>query len=158
MDQDCQFIANSLIDIVENSLPDSRKKMVVAHLAACPRCNRLVQSLSHVWEEHPSAGKQSPSESFWSDLLARIQAYEKPLPLREKIISGLKNSLRPVAVSVILLLGVLIGYQLGNRPGMDTILSEPYIEHYVQDFQDFPEGSVSDFFMTYEFSLEDEKP
>jgi hypothetical protein len=145
-----------LIDIVENNLHESYEKAILDHLALCPKCNRLVRSFTHAWEELSSAEKQIPSESFWPDLLEKVQASEKQVPIREKIIRGFRNSLRPVTVSLILLISVLIGYQLGNRPGMDTTLPEPYIEQYVQDFQDFPEGSVSDFFMKYEFSLEEE--
>lgn len=159
MNQDCQNIVNNLIDIVGNCHPESQKKVILDHLALCPRCQRLVKYFSLGWEELSTAEKLSPSERFWPDLLAKIQASERPKPFREKIILGLRTSLRPAVVSLILLLGIFFGYQLGNRPRVETIQSEmSYIEHYVQDFQDFPEGSVSDFLMRYEIPIQEEKP
>ena len=159
MNQDCQNIVNNLIDIVGNCHPESQKKVILDHLALCPRCQRLVKYFSLGWEELSTAEKLSPPERFWPELLAKIQDSEKPQLLREKIILGLRNSLRPAAVSLTLLLGVFFGYQLGNRQHMDTIHTEMvYVEPYFQDFQDFPEGSVSDFLMKYEIPIQEEKP
>jgi hypothetical protein len=148
-----------LIDIVENNLHESYEKAILDHLAQCPQCNRLVRSFAHAWKELSSREKYKPSERFWPELLTKVEDSEKPRPLREKIITGLRNSLRPATVSLILFVGVFVGYQLGNRPSMDaTLLELSHIELFVQDFQDFPEGSVGDFMMTYEIPLEEEKP
>ena len=67
MDQDCQFIAKNLIDIVENNLPESQKKMIQDHLTVCRRCNRLVKSLSDVWEELSTAEKHTLGFEVLSD-------------------------------------------------------------------------------------------
>jgi hypothetical protein len=161
MSQDCQNIVNHLIDIVENNLPESLKKAILDHLALCPQCNRLVQSYSHAWKGLSTKEKLEPSESFWPELLAKIEASEKSQPFREKIITGFRNSLRPAAVSLILLFGVFFGYQLGTAHRPETSPSEmssQYIEQYLQDFQDFPYGSVGDFFTKYEIPLQEEKP
>lgn len=159
MSRDCRKIAENLIGIIENNIPESQKKGIQDHLTACPRCNRLIQSFAHEWKDLATAEKLTPSDRFWPELSAKIQDYEKPLSLWDKIFAGLRNSLRPAAVSLILLFGVFFGYQLGKEPRAETSRSEMlYVEHYLQDFQDFPDGSVSDFFTKYEIPVQEEKP
>jgi hypothetical protein len=159
MKQDCRKVVNKLIDIVEDNIPESSKKTIQNHIASCPRCTRLVQRFALVWKELSSAEKLIPSERFWPGLVAKIDAQEKSLSLREKILAGLRHSLRPAAVSLIFLLGGFFGYYLGNLPHMETPSSELlFVEQYVQDFQDFPEGSVSDFYMQYETQNLQEAP
>jgi predicted anti-sigma-YlaC factor YlaD len=159
MSRDCQKTKEKLIDIIENNIPESEKKGVQDHLAACSRCNQLIQSFARAWEELGTAEKLKPSDRFWPVLSAKIQDYERLLPLRDKILAVLRNSLRPAILSLILLFGVYFGYQLGNRPRIKTTLSEmSHIEQYVQDFLDNPEGSVSDFISRYEIPIKDEKP
>ncbi len=169
MNWDCKKVANNLIDIIENNIPESQKKAIQDHLAICPQCNLLVKRFAHAWEELSTAEKWTPSERFWPALFAKIQAYEKPQPMWDKIFTGFRNSLRPATVSLILLLGIFFGYYLGNMPqgsmnksesdSIDTTRSEmAYVDQYLQDFQDFPDGSVSDFFTKYEIPIQEEKP
>jgi hypothetical protein len=159
MNCDCREVVNNLIDIAEDNLPESQRDSIQNHIASCPQCTRLVQRFALVWEELSSAKKLTPTESFWPGLWARVEEYEKSPPLWEKIILDLKNSLRPAAASLILLLGGLFGYHLGNFPHTEIPSSEVlYVEQYVQDFQDFPEGSVSDFYMQYEIENQPEAP
>jgi predicted anti-sigma-YlaC factor YlaD len=161
MNSDCQKVKNSLIDIIEKNIPESQKKAIQDHLECCPQCNRLVDRFARIWNELSVTGKSIPLEKFWPALLAKIQAYEKPRGLQEKMLAAMRNSLRPAAVSLILLFGIFIGYQLGNIPRMDTAQSEMlsvYAEQYVQDFQDFPEGSVGDFYTKYKIQNQQEVP
>lgn len=160
MIRDCRKISENLIAIVENNIPESQKKEIQDHLAACPRCTSLVKSFARAWEELSAAEKREPSEGFWPGLVAKIQAAEEP-PLREKIIIRLKDSLRPVAVGLILLFGVFFGYQLGDMQQNETAPSEMlsvYAEQYVEEFLDFPEGSVSDFYTQYKIQNQKEVP
>lgn len=159
MKRDYREVVNNLIDIVEDNIPESQKKAIHNHIASCPRCTRLVQRFALVWKELSSAEKLTPSEMLWPGLVAKIEIYENPPPLREKILAGLRHSLRPAAVSLIFLFCGLFGYYLGNLPRMETPSSELlFVEQYVQDFQDFPEGSVSDFYMQYETQNLQEAP
>jgi hypothetical protein len=159
MKRDCQEVVSNLIDIVENNIPESQKKTIKNHVASCPQCTRLVKRFACIWKEFSGAERSMPSEKFWPELLVKIEHYEKPLTLREKIIAGLIRSLRPATVSLIFLLGIFFGYQLGNIPHMETPRSEMSpMEQYVQDFQDFPDGSVSDFYMQYKTPKQQEVP
>jgi hypothetical protein len=159
MNQDCQKISNNLIDIVENNLSESLEKAILDHLAVCPRCQRLVEDFVFAWKKLSTADKASPSHGFLPELIARIQAHEQPQPTREKMMRIFINALRPAAVSVILIGGIFIGYQLGNFPNMESSRTEmPAIGLYAHDFQDFPEGSAGDFLMKFELPIQEEKP
>jgi hypothetical protein len=159
MNQDCQNIANNLIDIVENSLCESLEKAILDHLADCPRCKDRVKDFSLAWKGLSTAEKFIPSESFWPELLAKIHAYERPQSLQEKMMRVLKHSLRPAVASLILIAGIFLGYQLGNFPHMQSSQSaKTQIGLYTQEFQDFPEGSVSDFFTRYEIPIQEDTP
>lgn len=169
MNADCRKVEENLIDFVEKKLPESQQKVIQKHLEDCPQCYGLVKRFAHLWQELPEEERFIPSDRFWLELFAKIQAYEKPQPLGDKFFTGFRNSLRPAALSLILLLGVFFGYHLGNMPqgsikksesdSMDTTQSEmAYVDQYFQDFQDFPDGSVSDFFTKYEIPIQEEKP
>jgi hypothetical protein len=159
MNWDCQEVANHLIDIIEENMPASQKKAILDHTAVCPRCDRLLKDFSRVWQDISTAEKRTPSEGFWPGLLAKIEARERPRPFREKMIAGLRISFRAAAVSLILAFGIYFGYYLGNTPSMETAQSDvPSFEQYIRDFQDFPEGSVSDFYTQYEVQNQQEVP
>lgn len=158
MKSDCRRIADHLIDIVEGKIPAHQIKAIQDHLASCPRCERLVRDFSRVWQNPYTAGKRIPSERFWPELIAKIEAQERPQPLVEKIIAGLKSSFRPAAASLILALAIYSGYQLGNTPMETTPTEVSYFDPYIEDLQDFPEGSVSDFYALYKIQDQQEEP
>jgi hypothetical protein len=157
MDQNCHNIKNSLIDIVENNLSKSLKKTILDHLALCPRCKEQIEDFSDLWKELSTAEKSFPSDSFWPELLAKIQAYERPKSFQEKMLMVLKKSLQPAVVGMGLIAGIFLGYHLGNFPQVKSSQSEiTDIGLFTQDFLDFPEGSAGDFFLKYEIPIEAE--
>ncbi len=158
MNADCRKVEENVIDFVEKKLPESLQGTIQDHLESCPQCNRLVKSFAHLWKEFSAAEKRTPSDKFWPELFAKIQAYEKPQPLWDKVLTGLRSSLRPAAVSLILLLGIFFGYHLGNMPGYSNLSEVNPVEQYITEFQDFPIGSVGDFFTTYEIQIQEERP
>jgi hypothetical protein len=159
METDCRRTTNHLIDIVEDHIPEFQKKDILDHIGACPRCARLVEDFARLWQDTAAAGKHKPSERFWPELAAKIEALEKPQPFRKKIIAGLRLSLRPAAAVVILAFGIYAGYQLGNMPPAGTVPTEmSYFEPYTQDLLDFPEGSLSDFYTQYEIQNQQKTP
>lgn len=158
MNWDCQKVTNNLIDTIENNIPGSKKKAIQDHLESCPQCYGLVKRFSHLWQELPKMEKLIPSDRFWPELFAKIQDYEKPQPLWDKVITGLRNSLRPAAVSLILLLGIFFGYHLGNMPRHSNLSEVLPVEQYITEFQDFPIGSVGDFLTKYEIQVQEERP
>jgi len=159
MNSQCQNVTKHLIDITDGGIPESSKNAILHHIATCPRCDRLVKEFTRIWQDLSKAGKRAPSDNFWPGLLAKIEALEKPRPLREKMLAGLRISFRTAAVGLLLSFGVYFGYQLGNTPPVETTRWDiSHLEQYIQDFHDFPEGSVSDFYTQFNIQKEQKAP
>lgn len=169
MNTECRKVEENLIDFVEKRVSESLQIAIEEHCESCPHCDRLVKRFALIWQEFTKRERLTPSASFWSDLYDKIHASEKPQLLWDKIFIGFKNSLRPAAIILVLFFGVFFGYHLGNVPEGFGEISEPkdidqkiseemFVDQYIQDFQDFPLGSVDDFYMRYEIQKQDEEP
>jgi hypothetical protein len=165
----CRKVEENLIDFVENGLSEPLRDEIERHLSNCARCKRLVERFTLIWPDFSKRQSMAPSPSFWPGLLDKIQTREKFHRRGRKLLWGLKVSFRPAAVVLIFLLGIYFGYYLGNIPqaaaslseswDMDTAAAEDIIvDPYFQDFQDFPMGSVADFYVTPRIQPQDKKP
>jgi hypothetical protein len=160
MNSGCKKVEESLIDFVEGKVPDILKAEIEEHIQSCEKCDRLVREFTAIWQSISTRESKAPSLSFWPVLVQRIQTDEKPKRVWEHIILGLKHSLRPAALSLLLLLGAFLGYHLGHIPE-DTgklISGEEYFVEYLEGFQDFPLGSAGDFYLSYSTTEQGELP
>ncbi len=157
MNPECRKVEENLVDLVEGNIPEFRQREIQKHLESCPQCGRLADRFDRLWQEFSKRDLVSPSASFWENLFCSIQADERPY-FWGLFISGMKHSFRPAAIIFLLLLGLFFGYYLGDIPGGSekAISEEVFIDQYVQDFQDFPQGSVSDFYLKYEIQVKDQ--
>lgn len=158
MEKDCKKTEERLLDYVEGNLPEDSIRAIEQHRKNCRRCDLLIKNFSGVWSKISERERVQISPSFWPGLQAKIQAVESPQPLSERIFSGLKMILRPAALTVILLAGLFLGYQMGNITDVfgdisnsKTLDSErpekAYVENYFQDFQEIPTGSPAEFYL-----------
>jgi len=160
MNSGCKRVKQNLIDFVERELPDVLKGEIEEHLRSCAKCDRIVREFSLIWQDVSARERRSPSASFWPDLVERIQSDENPRQVWEQIILGFKRSLRPVAVTLLLLGGAFFGYQVGYIPKDTgkTFSGEEYFVEYLETFQDFPLGSAGDFYFQYSTTQQGEIP
>jgi len=158
---DCKIIEKNLIDIIEERVAERTLKNIQIHLKSCPKCTLLVERFSQIWKGFDQTKRIEPSVSFWPVLHQKIRAYEEQKFHLGEIFFGLKLWLRPAVATVILLMGCFFGYQLGNvSQNYDQIqsleetgevaLEELFFAQYLSSFEDFPEGSISDFYMSCE--------
>jgi hypothetical protein len=165
----CRKVEKNLIDFVEKKISEPLCDEIERHLQDCERCKHLVERFIRVWPKLSKKQRMAPSPSFWPDLLDKIQTDEKFHQKGEILLRGLRLSFRPAVVVLIFLFGIYFGYYLGNIPqaaglspetrDMDTAAAEEIIlDPYFQDFQDFPLGSVADFYVTPRIQTQDKKP
>jgi predicted anti-sigma-YlaC factor YlaD len=149
MRSECKKVEKNLIDLIESKLPEVLKVEIEDHLRSCLKCARLFRQFSLSWEAIAKKERKSPSASFWPALVERIQAAERPQLVRYRILAGVKNSLRPAIITLILLAGVFFGYYLGQVPqGVEEpAFGKEYFEEYFEAFEDFPPGSGGDFYL-----------
>jgi len=160
MNSGCRRLEKSLVDFVEGTLPEILRAEIEEHIQNCEKCGLLVKEFFPIWQNMSTGERKVPSSSFWPGLVERIQTGEEPQKVWQQIISGFRRSLWPAAVTVLLLVGAYFGYQLGNIPeDTETSFSaEEYFVEYLEDFQDFPLGSVGDFYLKYSATQQGEAP
>ena len=107
---DCTFVQSNLFSYQEKQLPDREYKEFEDHLHSCEKCLRIVsdfQSVTSFIDEKKSA---EPSPFIGTRILQRLEAQVEsaralPNPLFQRI-------LRPVSVSFLLLIAVIIGFSV----------------------------------------------
>lgn len=158
---DCKIIEKNLIDIIEKRVAERTLKNIQIHLNSCPKCTLLVERFSQIWKGFDQTKRIEPFVSFWPVLHQKIKAYEEHKFHSGEIFFGLKRWLRPAVVTLILLIGCFFGYQMGNVSQYygqvqsldetgEVALEELFTAQYLSSFEDFPMGSISDFYMSYE--------
>ncbi|UCF78059.1 MAG: zf-HC2 domain-containing protein [Candidatus Eiseniibacteriota bacterium] len=159
---DCRFIKDNVIDIVGETLPEDTRKEIEAHLRSCKRCAVLTGRFAQLWQAWEDSVSVEPSPAFLPHLWQRIQESEENRLAVPFLLSGWERWLRPTAAVGTIAVGLLIGYHLGNVPadsgpdsvqrltGQQTLESVPSAEllfdYYLGGLDDFPSGSVGEFY------------
>ena len=157
------------MDLIENKVSAELQKDIQSHLEECLRCKRLIKDFSGLWSELSPQKRREPSISLWPSLETAIKEYEHHPFRSRKIYTGFIGLLRPVAISLVFLIGIFSGFQLGNipyrselgsKPGKPTpdISGEIYAARYLEDLADVPLGSTADFYLGAEDSDEGKTP
>ena len=168
MISDCRQVEDNLIDFVEGKASESLLNALAGHLKKCPECARMVEKFRAVWEAIPEGERFTPPASLWPELLDRIRTLDEPSFSGERLLNRLMNSLQITAAALLLLLSVVFGIQLGNVPEQYSlrepsgerdpeIIEKLFVTEYFQDFQDFPPGTLSDVYTSYEIQDPDEE-
>lgn len=159
MVMDCKGIEKSLVAIAENSIPESRLRELRLHLESCSNCSLLVDRFTAIWQKIGREEQTAPSSSFWPGLQQKMSAREKRKLRLTDVFIGIRRLLRPAALVFTLMAGIFAGYQIGNVPqGSDTAnieekisganLEESISAPYFESFEDYPKGSVTDFYLS----------
>jgi predicted anti-sigma-YlaC factor YlaD len=159
----CQFIRDNLIDIVEERFPAETRKEIDAHLNSCKKCAVLTDRFAQLWQTWQDPVSVDPSPAFSLQLWQRIQkSEEKGLPV-PFLLSGWQRRLRTTAAVAAMVVSVLAGNYLGRVPAGDavdssrqltsqetqesTIPAERLFDYYFGGLEDFPSGSVGEFYV-----------
>ncbi len=152
----CKFVRKNLVGIVEGELPSEVRKGIEAHLQSCNRCANLVEQFAQVWQVWEQPAHIESSSAFWTKLQRRIRESEEKKSLILPILEGWNRWLRPIAATATVLIGIVVGYQLGSlstpRSAQSTQQANNAVEQFVDDnlgsLYDFPVGSVGEFYVS----------
>ncbi|MCX6250902.1 MAG: hypothetical protein NTX61_09125 [Bacteroidetes bacterium] len=108
--KDCFYVRRNLFSYQEKQLSDTEYKEFEDHLHSCKECDRIVsdfQSVTSFIEEKKSV---EPNPFIRTRIMQRIESYlervrEKPNPFFQKV-------LRPVSVTFLLGIAVIIGFSI----------------------------------------------
>ncbi len=165
----CRQIEERLVELIEHSAPSELRKEMQAHLAECPRCEKLARDFSELWRELGPRARREPPVSLWPSLERALDTREEHPFRSSAFFKGFLGLLRPAAVSLAVLIAALTGFQLGGLQGKyapgpqlselsPELKQEAYAARYFEYFTDIPEDSLADFYLGAETSDEDEKP
>jgi predicted anti-sigma-YlaC factor YlaD len=147
----CREVERNLVNIAENRMDDEILDIVQGHLAACRRCACLCQQFSRTWQNIALQNERPSSPSFFSDLMKRVLAYdEKPSRWKDVIVS-LRRFLRPAVAVLLLVAGILAGYEMGNVTRKEPRPEDPFVGQLLGSFEDIPQASVADFYIGRQF-------
>lgn len=121
----CRKCHDLLLTYVEGSLRGGELAKVEAHLAECPRCRGFAL---HLQEALVLAGREmviEPSPYFYTRVKARLQ--EARYPERERITYRV---LQPAFFSMLLLLAIFTGIQLGKMTSSETAANETTANYF----------------------------
>ena len=164
----CKIVENNLIAIVEKQIPDGLLGDIQTHLESCERCALLLQNFTQAWHSLAQREKVEPFPAFSSNLMKRIEAYEQHGTGLKSTLFTSRRFLHPAAVTVLLLAGILAGYEMGNisdKEGRaapaasftESAFDESFISAYLKNFEDFPKGSMADFYLSHQIPEREEK-
>jgi hypothetical protein len=106
----CRQIEERLVELIEHSAPSELRKEMQAHLAECPRCERLARDFSELWGELGPRARREPPVSLWPSLARALDTREEHPFRSSAFLKGFLGLLRPAAVSLAVLIAVLAGY------------------------------------------------
>jgi len=165
---DCKIVANNLIAIVEKNIPDGMLGNIQTHLESCEKCALLLQNFTRGWENLAQKEKIEPSPAFSSNLMKKIEAYDQYGTGMKDTLFTTRCFFRPAAATILLLAGILAGYEMGNiskNEGRaaptanftESAFDELFIGTYLRNFEDFPKGSMADFYLSHQIPEREEK-
>jgi len=83
--------------------------------------------------------------------MKRVVAYdEKPSPGRAVFVP-LRRLLRPAVAILLLVAGILAGYEMGNTTRKEFRPEDSFLGQLLGSFEDIPEASVADFYVGRQF-------
>ena len=117
---DCSIVRRNLFSYQEKQFPDKELHEFEDHLHSCEECSRIVSDFQSVTSFIDKKKTDEPSPFIRTRILQRI---ETQMDGASKVVNPfLQRILRPISVSFVLLIAVIIGFSLVKL--RDTRISE----------------------------------
>jgi len=132
----CRQVQNNLIDLIEQSLPDSLSDDMFKHIKSCIECGELYKNVLSTYSVIDSMTKPEINPFFFTRLQQRLESREK---LETPMIPNFIRRLQPIAIVFLLIIGIgsgiLIGkslanYKLYGNASNQKALLETYASEY----------------------------
>ena len=152
----CHVVDRNLVDLAENHLDKETRQEIQEHLEHCDRCARLSRDFIGAWQNLSSPEELNLSPATLANLMKKVAASDEHPFLSPEVLISVRRFFRPAIASVLLLAGLLAGYELGKISPNDARPEDPFVARLLGSFEDIPRGSVADFYVGRQ-TLEKEK-
>ncbi|MCR4437628.1 MAG: zf-HC2 domain-containing protein [bacterium] len=147
----CKTVQRRLSAFLDGELTEELTRQVGEHVSRCTECAAELARLQKVWQLLGSLPPVQAPPFFATRVLAQVKAGRRNLVERvgELVFA---RPLLPIAVSVGILAGVLLGSRLGSwitggyRHGSEALVTQVATEF--ESFGDLPPGSLSEAYVT----------
>jgi hypothetical protein len=116
----CSFIRNNLFSYQERQLSEKEYKEFKDHLHSCEECSRIVSDFQSVTSFIDEKKSNEPNPFIGTRIIQRLESQIEQT--REKTNPFFQRILRPISVSFIMLIAVIIGFSIVKMK--DTRLSD----------------------------------
>jgi len=110
---DCSIVRRNLFSYQEKQLPDKEWYEFEDHLHSCEECSRIVSDFQSVTSFIYKKKTDEPSPFIRTRILQRIETQMEGA--RKETNPFLQRILRPISVSFVLLIAIIIGFSIGKH-------------------------------------------
>ncbi|MDZ7741357.1 MAG: zf-HC2 domain-containing protein [Bacteroidota bacterium] len=129
----CKFIKYNMISYLEGHLPAPEIRAFEDHLTKCNSCRQVFEEFSKTYNLLDAGQDVQPNPFFFSRLEQRIQ--DQKQNKAGFVPHVLINALRPVAVTLLILLSILSGVLIGSQFTNGALAGSSYdseMEYYTE--------------------------
>ncbi|OGL46529.1 MAG: hypothetical protein A2161_22075 [Candidatus Schekmanbacteria bacterium RBG_13_48_7] len=149
----CKKVRNNFVLYIEKNLTGRVTKTMKVHLDSCKSCSRLLEEFTGFYSMLGEKDRIQPSPYFWNRLKQRIYEDEKAIHPVWSWLTELKQWARPANMIAVLIIGIVVGYMLGNFPqtndqivsqinGSDSTTQQVFDIYNMEELNDLPKGSL----------------
>lgn len=126
----CQPIRDTFVSALYNELSTEERDQFQAHLAACDACKKeyakMQATLATMDQRTQPQQDAAYWDTYWGKLTPKLEAqtFQKSPQENTSKLSNRKWIYQLTAVAAILLIGVLLGYQLGQKPSTQAPIAQ----------------------------------
>lgn len=110
---DCSIVRRNLFSYQEKQLPDKEWYEFEDHLHSCEECSRIVSDFQSVTSFIDKKKTDEPSPFIRTRILQRIETQMEGA--RKEANPFLQRILRPISVSFVVLIAIIIGFSIGKQ-------------------------------------------
>ena len=110
---DCAFVRNNLFSYQEQQLSDKELNEIEDHLHSCDECSRLVSEFQSITNLIDKKKSLETNPFIRTHIIQSIESQMRK-PVKEPSLF-FQSILRPILLSFILLLAIVIGFSIGKQ-------------------------------------------
>ncbi len=133
----CKQIHNKFDRYADGTLRDKEREQVQDHLTGCQSCRTLYDEFLSTMELTGKRKELEPNPFLYTRIKEKLREAEKERNIHP-VFATFKRSVHPVLVSLLLVLAVIGGIELGNAysyRGQKRIVVEKSTAYYLNDMQ-----------------------